>query len=70
MCNTQKFFVIEVHNIVPVILGRSNFVVVIGRAVWNGACSCLKPAAFLISDFYSGRKIKYFALMTYRKFHT
>ena len=70
MCNTQKFFAIGVHNIVRVILGSNNFIVVEGRAGSNGVCSCLQPAAFLFSDFYSGRKIKYCALMTYRKFHT
>jgi hypothetical protein len=42
----------EIHNTVRVISGSNSFVVAEVRAGWNGACSCLKPAALFISDFY------------------
>lgn len=55
----------EIRNTVRVILVSNNFVVVEGRAGWNGVCSCLKHAALFISDFYPGSKIKYCDFMTY-----
>jgi len=36
---------------------------------FNSGFKGLIPAALLISDFYPGRKIKYYDFMTYRKFH-